>query len=350
MHLIIDADPIVYRCGFAAETPTYHLVTEDQETGEIAEAVFAPYDGKTAGARMQKFLQDNPQLTVIEKEKRVYPEPESHALEAGRTQLYSIEKECRDHFGCEFTDITTVLSGPGNYRERIATVVPYKGNRDPSHKPYWYQSIRNFLTRDYGAKVIHGREADDECSIIGHRALAAGTPFVVATIDKDLDQIPGNHYNYLKQVFYAQSSGDALAFFLQQCLSGDATDGIPGCFRVGEQRAAASIQRWLAGHAESERALLGTATAADRIHAFQRMRSIGRGAPRARLGCPADVWENIVAEYRASQARPGCPYVESSPEAVALETARLVYLQQEEGELWIPTGPPHDLLPEYKDG
>jgi len=326
------------------------LVTEDQETGEIAEAVFAPYDGKTAGARMQKFLQDNPQLTVIEKEKRVYPEPESHALEAGRTQLYSIEKECRDHFGCEFTDITTVLSGPGNYRERIATVVPYKGNRDPSHKPYWYQSIRNFLTRDYGAKVIHGREADDECSIIGHRALAAGIPFVVATIDKDLDQIPGNHYNYLKQVFYAQSSGDALAFFLQQCLSGDATDGIPGCFRVGEQRAAASIQRWLAGHAESERALLGTATAADRIHAFQRMRSIGRGAPRARLGCPADVWENIVAEYRASQARPGCPYVESSPEAVALETARLVYLQQEEGELWIPTGPPHDLLPEYKDG
>ena len=326
------------------------MVTEDQETGEIAEAVFAPYDGKTAGARMQKFLQDNPQLTVIEKEKRVYPEPESHALEAGRTQLYSIEKECRDHFGCEFTDITTVLSGPGNYRERIATVVPYKGNRDPSHKPYWYQSIRNFLTRDYGAKVIHGREADDECSIIGHRALAAGIPFVVATIDKDLDQIPGNHYNYLKQVFYAQSSGDALAFFLQQCLSGDATDGIPGCFRVGEQRAAASIQRWLAGHAESERALLGTATAADRIHAFQRMRSIGRGAPRARLGCPADVWENIVAEYRASQARPGCPYVESSPEAVALETARLVYLQQEEGELWIPTGPPHDLLPEYKDG
>jgi hypothetical protein len=326
------------------------LVTEDQETGEIAEAVFAPYDGKTAGARMQKFLQDNPQLTVIEKEKRVYPEPESHALEAVRTQLYSIEKECRDHFGCEFTDITTVLSGPGNYRERIATVVPYKGNRDPSHKPYWYQSIRNFLTRDYGAKVIHGREADDECSIIGHRALAAGIPFVVATIDKDLDQIPGNHYNYLKQVFYAQSSGDALAFFLQQCLSGDATDGIPGCFRVGEQRAAASIQRWLAGHAESERALLGTATAADRIHAFQRMRSIGRGAPRARLGCPADVWENIVAEYRASQARPGCPYVESSPEAVALETARLVYLQQEEGELWIPTGPPHDLLPEYKDG
>jgi hypothetical protein len=301
------------------------LVTEDQETGEIAEAVFAPYDGKTAGARMQKFLQDNPQLTVIEKEKRVYPEPESHALEAVRTQLYSIEKECRDHFGCEFTDITTVLSGPGNYRERIATVVPYKGNRDPSHKPYWYQSIRNFLTRDYGAKVIHGREADDECSIIGHRALAAGTPFVVATIDKDLDQIPGNHYNYLKQVFYAQSSGDARAFFLQQCLSGDATDGIPGCFRVGEQRAAASIQRWLA------------------------MAQGGTTTSRPRL-CPADVWENIVAEYRASQARPGCPYVESSPEAVALETARLVYLQQEEGELWIPTGPPHDLLPEYKDG
>jgi hypothetical protein len=314
-HLIIDADPIVYRCGFAAETPTYHLVMEDPVTG-IYEAVFAPYDGKTAGARMQKWIQDHPDDQVLEKEKVVYPEPESHALEAVRTQLYSIEKECREHYAVDdFERVTVILSGPGNYREKLATIVPYKGNRDPAHKPYWYQAIRNYLTGTWGAVVVHGREADDECSIIGHNSEPGS--YIIATIDKDLDQIPGNHYNYLKQVFYANSADDGERFFWQQVISGDATDGVPGCFRVGELRA-----RRLADD------VIGEARPADRR---------------------PNLWAAVVAAYARSKAIPGCPYVESSAEAVALETARLVYLQQQEGELWIPTGPPHARLEEYVD-
>jgi hypothetical protein len=330
MHLIIDADPIVYRCGFAAETPTYHLVLESAEG--LTEAVFEPYDGQTAGARMQKFLQDHPDYDVVDKQKVVIPEPESHALEAIRTQLSSIERECRDYYGVKaFTRIDYILSGPGNYREKLATLFPYKGNRDPTHKPYWYQSIRNYLTKEFGARVVHGREADDECSIMGHRAIADGLPFVVATIDKDLDQIPGNHYNYLKQVFYDQSLYDSRSFFFQQCISGDATDGIPGCYKSGAVRAKRIIDS-ADGHVATSRTITSRAGF---LYSDEGVRPI--------------IWAAIVAEYERSKTRPGCPYVDRSAEELALETARLVYLQQKEGELWIPTGPPHDLLPEYRD-
>lgn len=344
MHLIIDADPIVYRCGFAAETPTYHLVMEDPVTG-VYEAVFAPYDGQTAGARMQKWVQDHPEDTVLEKQKVVNPEPESHAHEAVRTQLYSIEKECRNHYQVEdFDSITIILSGPGNYRDRIATIQPYKGNRDPEHKPHWYQSIRNYLTSEWGARVVHGREADDECSILCHRLgyTESDPRFVVATIDKDLDQIPGEHYNYLKQVFYAQSRADAELFFLQQCLSGDATDGVPGCYKCGDIGAKRIISELVGqcGRNEAVHRPPSRNRAAKKLE-YTAANSVGVAIPA--------IWQGIVRQYEISKSRVGCPYVDREAEALALETARLVYLQKEEGELWIPTGPPHDRLEEYRD-
>jgi hypothetical protein len=136
--------------------------------------------------------------------------------------------------------------------------------------------------------------------------------YIIATIDKDLDQIPGPHYNYLKQVFYSQLEDAARLFFFQQCLSGDPTDGIPGCWKVGEGKAAAFISK----HARRSDGL---------------------------------IWEGICREYAASQKVAGCPYVGSDPSAVALETARLVYLQQKEGELWNPPGTPHGQV-EADDG
>jgi len=336
MHLIIDADPIVYRCGFAAERTDYHLVVESP-AGAIEELHFTPKPKKHAGEQMRQWLKKHDDWTVLSKARDVHPEREEQALDDTRTQVQSIEKACREEHGVEsFDEITIVLSGPGNYRERIATVFPYKGNRDPEHKPYWYQAIRNHLTHEWGAIVVHGREADDECSIIAaaHRAarapennrrvgrllqrqqprrLALGSDrYIIATIDKDLDQIPGPHYNYLKQVSYNQSVSDARAFFWQQCLSGDSTDGIPGCWKTGETKAKAFIA---ACDESSEQS----------------------------------IWTRICDEYRRSQTIPGCPYVGCDPAAVALETARLVYLQQAEGELWNPPGIPMGTLPDYED-
>lgn len=309
MHLIVDSDPIVYRCGFAAESSEYHLVYEEAD-GHVGEIHFSPGGKETAGAKMKAWLVEHPAYTILEKEHVVIPGTEENALEAVRTQIYSIEKEVRDHYGVdEFSKISVILSGPGNYRDRLATIAPYKGNRDPSHKPYWYQSIRNYLTGTWGALVVAGREADDECSILARADAKNGTAFCVATIDKDLDQIPGNHYNYMKQVFYAQSESDAERFFWLQCLTGDITDGIPGCYRTGPAKAGFVLS------------------------------NLAR----------RDAWPIIVRAYRDSQQKKGCPYVDRDPAAVALEQAQLVKLQEYPGQLWMPPPGPDKILPEYRD-
>jgi hypothetical protein len=389
VHLILDCDPLVYSCGFSAETTAYHLVTEDQETGEIAEVYFAPYDGKTAGTRMQKYLQDNPQLEVIEKERRVIPDTEENAIAATRTKLFSIEKEIREHYQTEFSRITTILSGPGNYRESLATRFPYKGNRDPTHKPYWYQAIRNYITASWGGIVVSGREADDECSILARKSMAASEDYIIATIDKDLDQIPGKHFNYLKRVFYAVTVPESIQFFWQQCLSGDATDGVPGCWRIGAERAEQLVKQFIDDdesggtaitmgsvlvRAASTGGVPGAAAALDNlggvpsgvernrrsidsaIHESSDLQSGLRRSSRLATECriwsddrSRRIWSAIVAAYEASAAKGGCPYARSDAEAVAIETARLVYLQHYEGELWNPPPQQHGWLPGYED-
>jgi hypothetical protein len=340
----------VYRCGFAAERSEYHLIYWD-ESGQN-EIHFAPDEKKHAGDKMKAWVAANPDVEIMDKQRVVYPEREESALETVRTQLWSIEKAVREQYRIrEFTDISVILSGPGNYRSALAKRFPYKGNRDADHKPYWYQSIRNYLTGSWGATVVSGREADDECSIIAWSYLNAeskrnkrvGRPvlnepvalrlpalranaFCVATIDKDLDQIPGPHYNYLKSVHYDQTPDAAELFFWRQVLSGDATDGIPGCYRIGDARATRICAEFGAGAAEF---------------------GVDGGAEFG--GGLATAWCRVVAEYAESTKRKGCPYLECDAAAVALETARLVYLQQVEGELWNPPPEPHGRLPGYED-
>ncbi len=339
-------------------------MTENQETGEIEEAYFAPYDGKIAGKRMQNYLQDNPQLEVIEKERRIIPDTEENAIAAVRTKLFSIEKEVREHYQTEFTRITTILSGPGNYRESLATRFPYKGNRDPTHKPYWYQAIRNYITGSWGGIVVSGREADDECSIVARKEMVSGNDYVIATIDKDLDQIPGKHFNYLKRVFYAVTDSESKEFFWQQCLSGDATDGIPGCWKLGPERARKLLQSINSANAGK---LAGQYLESERrtkhISAGVAATSTSKLSKTARSGDFDDsgkestefhdysrtIWRAIVSAYEESTTRAGCPYARSDAEASALETARLVFLQHYEGQLWNPPGMPHGWLRGYGD-
>jgi hypothetical protein len=316
VHLIIDSDPICYRAGFASERTDYHLVVESA-AGDITELYFTPKPGAHAGAQMQKWLKAHEGYTVLDKQRVVHPDPEEYAIEATRTQIQSIEKEVREHYRIDsFDRITVILSGPGNYREKIATVFPYKGNRDPEHKPYWYQAIRNHLTNDWGASVIHGREADDECSILARQHDDTGA-YVIATIDKDLDQIPGYHYNYLKQVHYKQGAIAAYLFFWQQVLSGDSTDGVPGCWRCGDVSAQKFMEKYASARLPFKQ---GTA-----------------------------IWNGIIQKYKESQSIAGCPYADREPGDIALETARLVYLQKHEGELWNPPGMPMGTLEEYLD-
>ncbi len=144
------------------------------------------------------------------------------------------EKECKkivvssvENILDKFEDYQGYISGKGNFRYKVATILPYKGNRINVDKPIHYDMIRQFLVDSYGAKVSVDREADDELG------LAQDSDTTIASIDKDLDCVPGRHYNWSSDKHYEVSEIEANRNFFKQLLIGDSTDNILGLFNVG---------------------------------------------------------------------------------------------------------------------
>lgn len=122
------------------------------------------------------------------------------------------------------------LTGSGNYREHIATLAPYKGNRT-NRKPKYYKELRDYLVRQWGAEIVEGMEADDMVSILQYARKDRGT--VIVSIDKDLSNTPGFSYNPRKKEFKYITLPEADTNFWKQVATGDRTDNILGLDKIG---------------------------------------------------------------------------------------------------------------------
>jgi 5'-3' exonuclease len=109
--------------------------------------------------------------------------------------------------------------------------LPYKGNRDPLANPKYYAEIKTYLLDYWSAKLISGREADDAMGCEQYKHPDKST--VICSIDKDMKQIPGWHYNWMKDDLSFVKMLDANLFFYRQMLEGDRVDNIPGIKGVG---------------------------------------------------------------------------------------------------------------------
>ena len=132
-----------------------------------------------------------------------------------------------------------LTDSPTNYRLLVASIRPYKGTR-PSVKPPLWEAIRNFLIEHRGAEVISYMEADDKLSISQYERMEEGDT-VICSVDKDLDTVPGWHYNWRKGDPYFIEEIDAHKNLYKQLLMGDTVDNIPGLFGVGEVKANKAI-------------------------------------------------------------------------------------------------------------
>lgn len=131
----------------------------------------------------------------------------------------------------ESDDYVVVVSHPVN--RRVEAYPAYKANRDPSHKPYWFKEIGDYLFEKHSACMsFEGDEADD---MLGIMQCTSGQETIICSIDKDLDGVPGWHYNFSKNRkkdgTYFVSETQANQFFYKQILTGDSTDNIPGMFK-----------------------------------------------------------------------------------------------------------------------
>lgn len=181
------------------------------------------------------------------------------------------------------TDFELCLTGPTNFRNDVAVSLPYKGGRSPE-KPLHFTALRQHML-DMGASVSIDEEADD---VVAYSYLANPEDYVMVHVDKDIDQVPGYHYNPVKKVFYAVSSFEGIRNFYTQLLVGDRTDNIFCIDGVGPKTAV----KILAG-----------------------------------LATPSELYNAVFAAYsRAGMTKERL-----------IENARLLWLRRVKGEaLWLP--------------
>lgn len=199
-------------------------------------------------------------------------------------------------FDSNASDYIIYLTGDNNYRKHLYP--EYKMNRVQA-RPKHYQAIRDYLVKHEQAEIQEDQEADDAMGIkqmaMAEKVYEDGewlTDYrsIICSIDKDLYQIPGRHYNFVnsKRVFVTPDEG--LAFFYQQLLTGDRVDNIPGLPKVGPVKAKKILGDWVDEATTQEKV----------IQAYRQYLSMDEGAARERI--------NLIG--------------------------KLLWIRKEEGQLW----------------
>ena len=144
-----------------------------------------------------------------------------------------MKKSCT-YFDCTHPLIyLTESNDESNFRKKIAVTKEYKGNRKKQDKPAHYEAVRQYLKENYDTQVIKGYEADDALGI-NHTKNKDTT--VIVTIDKDLVQIPGKHFNLDSLKYFEVDELEGARSLFTQVLQGDAADDVPGAPGLGKGR------------------------------------------------------------------------------------------------------------------
>jgi len=178
-------------------------------------------------------------------------------------------------------DYAVYLTCKGNFRHEVAKSHAYKGNRKHVEKPRHLQTARDYMESKYQAIISQGEEADD---LIAKEAARLGYKACVASIDKDMLQIPCWHFNIVRGDYLKVEPFGGIKFFYTQILTGDTADNIVGLWKVGPVKA-----KKILDEAETEE----------------------------------DLWNCVVKAYDGNEER-------------VLENARLLWLRREEEEIWQP--------------
>ena len=109
--------------------------------------------------------------------------------------MYIFDETIELPFPSKF-EYQTYLTGKTNFRFDVAKSYPYKGNRQSSEKPRYLGTARDHMVDKYSAVISVDEEADD---LISKAAAELNYNCVVASVDKDMLQIPCWHYNFMRK-------------------------------------------------------------------------------------------------------------------------------------------------------
>lgn len=221
---IIDGDPIVYSVAYALQQ---YALSDLTCNGHIIDI----FD-------MQKEAKEHASDLGLEKEDyEVLPYADVTEDDVVEYLTYSIG-DIMDV--TEATEAEIWLSSSTNFRKEID--VEYKAHR--GEKPLLYNQVRKVLDEQFGARTAEkDYEADDEIAdkAWNMRSQDQSEDYIICSIDKDLDTVPGWHYNWpifnREGRMYFVDPEEAMHIFWISVLTGDAADNIPGLKGIGPKKA-----------------------------------------------------------------------------------------------------------------
>lgn len=203
---LIDGDVVVYQACFVAEYTCYYSAKNA-----------AAYRGKK---NIPEGVRTKP-IQVVENVQKAKDAVDAiiggilRATHADSFQVYNTEKACFRH---ELTDT-------------------YKANRKDKRKPVFYEEIRQYLREVYKSCFVSGIEADDALGIVHTEDQRNDVNSIICSIDKDLLNVPGRHFSFVKGTFHDVTPENARMNFMMQMLMGDNADNIEGLPKVGPVKA-----------------------------------------------------------------------------------------------------------------
>lgn len=154
-------------------------------------------------------------------------------------EMYGILDECLANIALNsgVTEMTLYISDKTNFRYGVAVTTPYKGSRSGKPRPQYLNQAKQYLKDKYKAYVHTNMEADDCIATdmtINENVAHCG-------IDKDIRQIEGWHYNFVKGIWEYTSKEESPVMIYRQVLTGDSSDSVPGLSGVGPKKALEKI-------------------------------------------------------------------------------------------------------------
>jgi len=219
---LIDGDLIVYAAAHSADGSAWAL---DHDGVELT----WQYKKDAKKYCEDNFLDDGELYQVWN------PLPEHYVYDnIDKAMTYILEELNTDEF-------EVYLTGKDNYRKELTDT--YKAHRKDQRKPAHFDTAMEYIQNMWDAVIVNGMEADDMLGIRqmegidGRDNLDDPLPTCICTKDKDLDMIPGWHFNFGRGDLYSVSHADARRFFYKQLITGDRADNIWGIPGMGDKRA-----------------------------------------------------------------------------------------------------------------
>ena len=214
VRLLVDGDIIAYRAAAAVDGRMYTVKGFKGNAWKYK-------------AEVVEFCKDN-HLSTDNIEISFFPEPVAHGLAIVKELMANITRKLKTRF--PNTLCVVFLTRDGNYRKSINP--QYKCGRVGARKPEHLSACKDYLDKNYGATSCYGLEADDLLTIKATE-LGVGN-FVICSIDKDLKQMEGFHYNFVKDELEEITYAEGRKRLWVQVISGDSTDSIESPKGLGE--------------------------------------------------------------------------------------------------------------------